>query len=120
MVRHRKGERKIGKTPPDVMKNAEKKVKEGMPIRQAAKSSGITYSTLRRYVKKSMNIYPDEVRFSPNYACRHVFTGAEEKILKEYLITACQIHYGVSRKALRKLAWGLAVRNGKTHPTIMG
>ncbi|GFS03814.1 hypothetical protein ElyMa_006480200 [Elysia marginata] len=117
MVRHRKGERKIGKTPPDVMKNAVKKVKEGMPIRQPAKSSGITYSTLRRCVNKSMKINPDEVRFSHNYACRQVFTDAEEKILKEYLITACHINYGVSRKALRKLAWELDVRNGKTYPT---
>ena len=88
-----------------------------MPIRQAAKRSGITYGTLWRNDKKSMNINPHEVRFSPNYACRQVFTDAEEKILKEYLITACQIHYCKSRKALRKLVLELAVRNGKTYPT---
>ncbi|GFS12480.1 hypothetical protein ElyMa_006698800 [Elysia marginata] len=60
MLRHRKGERKIGKTPPDIMKNAVKKVKEGMPIWQAAKSSGITYSTLQRYVKKRPSSAADQ------------------------------------------------------------
>ena len=118
MVRKRSGERKIGKTDEQTMKVAVRNVVEyGMSIRTAAKTSDIKNSTLRRYVEKFRKSAEDPISYAPNYSCRQVFTTDEEVALKDYLVKASEIQYGLTRLQVRELAYEFAFRNKKTFPT---
>ena len=118
MVRNRKrNERKIGKTDEQTMKEAVKNVVvDGMSIRTAAKAFDIKNSTLRRYVDKFKKTAADEMVYAPNYSCRQVFSADEELVLKDYLVKAAEIQYGLTCKQVRELAYQLAVRNKKKFP----
>lgn len=116
MPRKRKeGERKVGKVPGDVMKAALDEIMDGKKtIRKAAGFYDIALSTLRRYVKKA-TADPLE-RFSANYEVNRVFSLAEEKELFDYVMFACKIFHGLTKKQIKSLAYQLAVKNNKTFP----
>ena len=103
MVRNRKrNERKIGKTDKKMMKEAvQNVVVDGMSIRTAAKTFDIKNSTLRRYVDKFKKT-AGEMGYAPNYSCRQVFSAEEELVLKDYLVKAAEIHYGLTPKQVSK------------------
>ena len=117
MVRHRKIEKKIGRTEGSEMKKAVSLVLKGQSLRSVVKDTGIKYSTLRRYVKKARSAENlDDVRFFPNYACRKVFTETMEMQLKDYLIHASKIQYGLTFSDVRKLAFEYAKENAIIFP----
>lgn len=119
MVRNRKqNARKIGNTDKERMKDAVKLVlDDGRSIRQACQTFGMKFSTLRRYVEIARKSEDrNAMSYSPNYACRQVFTEEEETLLQEYLIKASKIQYGLTRMQVRKLAYEFALRNNKTFP----
>jgi len=78
----------------------------------------IIFPTLRRYVEKyKSSANPADVVFEPKYNCRRVFSDAEETMLKDYFIKASKIHYGLSLKSARKLAYQYGLRLNKSFPT---
>ncbi|XP_071638428.1 tigger transposable element-derived protein 6-like [Temnothorax longispinosus] len=91
-----------------------KVVDDEWSIQAAAESLGINRTTLHRYVKKYKETAPEErrcMRLTPNYATKVVFSPIIEESLKEYLMTASQMHHGLTRKQVMQLAYQLAVAN---------
>ena len=71
-----------------------------------------------RYVKKQKDADPStEVRMTPNYASRQIFTASQEKMLSEYLLKCSKMCYGKSTRDLRDLAYEIAQINNISMPT---
>ena len=70
-------------------------IKKGQSISAVSKRSKIAFSSLRQYVEKAKQHGLDEVKYAPNYKCRQVFTN-EEILLKDYVVKASRIHYGLA------------------------
>jgi hypothetical protein len=56
------------------------------------------------------------IKFEPNYSVRKVFDDAEEFMLRDYLIEACEFQYGLSPKQARSLAYDFAFTKKKVYP----
>ena len=70
--------------------------------------------TLKRYVRKTTQ-NPNTV-YRPNYVTKQIFSTDEEKLLCNFLVRAAKLHYGLSAKTTRKLAFDYAVANKKDVP----
>ncbi len=103
-----------GLTPPDKMKAAVHEVLAGACVNTVARENGIDRMTLKRYVRKT-RIDPNTM-CKPNYVTKLIFTEKEEQDLTEYLLKAAKLHYRLSTKTTRKLAYDFAACNGKTIP----
>lgn len=96
------------------MKAAAAAVLEGKAVNTVARESGINRMTLKRYVRK--------VRADPNAICRpayvttQIFSDEEETAFSDYLLHAAKLHYGLSTKTTRKLAFEFGVAISKTIP----
>lgn len=108
--------RKIGNHTADDMKNALTNIKNGMSVRKASKTSGISFSTLRRYYLKTKNVNVDEARLTPNYSVNKIFTTDQENMLKEYFKHCALLFYGLSAKECRKIAYQMANVNNLKMP----
>lgn len=58
----------------------------------------------------------DEVRFSPHYNNKLVFTPAEESELADYLLLASKHNHGLTTRGTRELAYEYATQNKKEMP----
>lgn len=116
MVRPRNKERKIGKTPAEHMEAAIKLVVESkLSIREAARETHVPFQTLHRYVKHAKE-NPDNIKTTPHYDVRRVFTDDQERELAEYAEICSKMAYGLSTSTLRKVAYEMAVRNNLEIP----
>lgn len=116
----------------DIKRAMEEVLTHKVSVRNAAARYNICKSTLflrlKKKVKKSIC---DHVNDSGNdtdveagasadqrskYASRQVFTVTEEKELEEYLVRSSEIHYGLTYRNARKLAYEFAVRLNKKFP----
>lgn len=112
MVRPRMKQRKIGNTSEEVMSDAVNLVLEQkFSIREAAKTNGISFQTLFRYVKKKTNSPDGCVSMKPNYAVRQIFSAKHEQDLAMYADACGKMCYGISTSTLRQLAYEMASRN---------
>ena len=122
---------KIGKTTSETMRNAVSDVLNGgLSAKAAAIKHNIPRSTLRRYLKKC-NDKADQIdwnspflegapRLTPNYSINQIFSCQEEDVLSEYFQTMSKLHHGMTPKCARKLAYDLAVANGKKNTCLVG
>ncbi len=95
--------------PEEILKAAiEDVVKNGFSLHCAAEKHGINYSTLRRYVLLFRR--DENVPLKPRYPFQTVFTVQQEEELGVYLKTCSQMCFGVTFKALRALAYELAIK----------
>ncbi|KAB0792960.1 hypothetical protein PPYR_12580 [Photinus pyralis] len=78
-------------------------INSNITIREAARQFEVTKSALQRYVAKYRNTEEDH----------KVFTDDEEQLLREYLINASNMCYGLSAKECRLFAYRFAVSNQK-------
>ena len=79
-------------------------------LNQAASDFEIPEATLRRYVKKSPNEYPQNLgRYLP------VFTEELENKLATYVVEMGKRYYGMTNWQMRKLAYEYAIRNNVPH-----
>lgn len=62
-------------------------------------------------MKKQKRSIGEEIRMTPNYACRRIFSDDQEKELVEYIVTCSQMCYGLSTIEIRKLAYDMALVN---------
>lgn len=117
MVRNRPVGRKIGNVDQNAMKAAVVDVLSGTSVRAVSARTGISFSTLNRWVNKAKKCdNPESLSFSPHYNCRQVFNDAEENALKDYILVASKIHFGLTTKQARDLAYQFALRNKKKFP----
>lgn len=127
MPRPKKTDKIIGKTSAETMRNALRDIENGgLSVKAAAIRYGIPRTTLRRYVAKIKD-RRDEIdwnspvlqgapRLVPNYTVNQIFPMEEEEILSEYFQTMAKLHHGLNPKCARKLAYDLALANGKKIP----
>lgn len=104
-----------GRTPPETMRDAVKQVIDGQPAQTVARAFGIDRMTLKRYVKKSRQ-NPDFDTFAPTFKHTQVFSLADEKRLADYILKASKLHYGLSTKTTRRLAFEYASVNSRKYP----
>lgn len=92
----------------------EKIVNDGFKLHRVAVDSGIDKTALSRHVKKAqLERTVDLVGYWGN---RRVFTDAEETLLSEYLIKACQMYFGMNPVEVRNLTFQLAMKYNKEMP----
>lgn len=102
---------------PTKMKTAVLSVaKNGKSVRAVAAEYGIDRKTLGRYVDKYKKSGDGNIEFKANHISCQVFSDKEEHVLKEYLLLASKLNYGLSSKATRNLAFQYAIANNKVIP----
>lgn len=118
----RKYERKtqIGSFTDACMREAVNRVLSGRSIRSVAKELNLSFQTLARYVTKQRLSPNDQLRMTPNYRVKQVFTDEEELTLVSYLVTCSNMFYGLPLLECRKLAYEVAVKNNKKIPETWG
>uniref|UniRef100_H2YFE2 DDE-1 domain-containing protein n=1 Tax=Ciona savignyi TaxID=51511 RepID=H2YFE2_CIOSA len=85
-------------------------------LRKAADHTGVKFQTLARYVNKQKAAGNNNVRMTPNYAVRRVFTDADEQELAEYIKTTARMCFGLTTVDTRKLAFEMAQKNNLDFP----
>ena len=83
-----------------------------MSIGQAAKQFEIKKSTLIFHLKKMKECGGKDYKYSPKKPKR-VFSDEEDLLLVQYLHDAANMHYGLSLKQVRYLAYEYAIKNKK-------
>lgn len=83
-----------------------------MSIGQAAKHFELKKPTLIFHLKKMEECGKEEYRYSPKKP-KQVFSEEEEFLLVKYLQDAANMHYGLTLKQVRALAYEYAIRNKK-------
>lgn len=101
---------------------AEAILMNGTPLRTAARQFGVSRTTLQRHIefckKNSSNSENTELNLAYFNRCAvwMVFSKDEEDALVQYLVVACNMHYGLSKQQVKKLALQYAKANGKKYP----
>lgn len=92
-------------------KAADEHFKDSRTIRALAKKYNLCHVTLYRYIKK---LKAGNIKATVGYHCvNRVFTVDEEKQQQDYLIECSAVYFGLSPSEVRKLAYELAIKNGK-------
>lgn len=115
MVRTYKKKTKRGEWSAGTMKEAVSQVlSRKMGYKKAANQFGVPQTTLERYVKKVKQ--GGEVSFGlPLGPIKTVFSEQEEREMVSYLKYMEERLFGLTTTDLRKMAYQLALRNGKKH-----
>jgi hypothetical protein len=84
-------------------------VKSGMCIREAARTHGISHSTLIRYIHRdNTNVQKP--------GSKAIFTAVEEKHFADHIVECANTFHGLSVQKTRELAYKYAVELGKVIP----
>lgn len=86
--------------------------KKEMTIGEAAKHYEMKKPTLIYHLHKLRESNNTEFKYSPKKP-KKVFTDEEELLLVQYLKSAANMHYGLTLKQVRVLAYEYAVHNNK-------
>lgn len=92
----------------DIIK-AKQLIKDGVSTRQAAKSCGIPYSTLKDRVQAN------NMNSGPQLGAKCVFTPEQEKQIAERCIAVSKIFHGITSLGVRRAAFEFAVKNKIKH-----
>ncbi|XP_031332515.1 uncharacterized protein LOC116162896 [Photinus pyralis] len=92
------------------LRNALEEVRKGSSIRRVAISFNISKSSLARHVSASQHVHNIvEFKYNPNIAVKQVFSTQQEEMICQYLKTASKMHYGLSTKQVKRLAYQYAI-----------
>ncbi|KAK9694564.1 CENP-B N-terminal DNA-binding domain [Popillia japonica] len=117
MPRRPSNQRKIGYNSEDSIKNGVVLIRNGMSMRQASKTVGVPFATLKRYYWKTKNTPSLEgLRLQPNYSVNKMFTTEQEHILKDYINHCALLFYGLTSKECRQLAYQCVIINNLKMP----
>ena len=95
-----------GQVPREVMERAIQAVKEGMPVRKAAKTYSIARTTLKNNLVKAKE--DSTAKLEPNYKHSQIF---KETSLANYLEKCSGMFHGLTTKNVRTLAYEMAFLN---------
>lgn len=99
---------------------AEAVLKDGVPVRTAARQFGVSRTTLQRHIEFCRKTSSETTELNCAYFNRcavwTVFSKDEEHALVQYLVDACNMHYGLSKQQVKKLAFQYAKANEKKYP----
>ncbi|XP_065669419.1 uncharacterized protein LOC136088752 [Hydra vulgaris] len=93
----------------NILKVAVAEVENGISLREAAYSAGISKSALHRCMKKKCQ-YP-AANLQPNYKHSMIFSVAQEETLSTYLKSCSDMLYGLTPVQVRALAFEMAQAN---------
>lgn len=117
MARGRKRKSDRGSFTKEQMKSAVNDVIENnVSLRNAAEQYNLKFQTFARYVTKQKNAVGEEIRMTPKYASRNIFSEAQELALKDYIIQCSKMCYGQTMFNVRTLAYEMAMVNGLNVP----
>ncbi len=109
---------------PSDLKNAIKAVtredENVISVREASHIYNVSTATLSRHVQKYQkycNQNEAEYEYRSNLDVKRIFSNEEEDALANYIITVADMHYGLSKKAVRKLAFEYAQADGEKIPS---
>lgn len=91
-------------------------ITNSMSFREAAEVFKVKVATLHRLVKAYKSSELDKFEYKPNNAVKKVFTEVMELELISYVKQAARMHYGLSKKEMRKLAFQYAKANNLNYP----
>lgn len=105
------------------MQSAMQDVLQGvLSYRKAADKYNLKLSTLESRVKKYKSRTDDKTSsnrtFESKYTSVQVFSIEEEKLLNDYIIKCCRMHYGLTVVQVRKLAYEYAKTLNLQYPAI--
>lgn len=116
MPRSKEGNKRV-KVSIENLQQAVKLVQEnGLSVRTAAKQCNVSRTTLQRHLGAHIESGDAEFSYKNNCSIRQVFSKEEEQALRDYLLTASSMHYGLSKQDVKKLAYQFAKANNKTYP----
>jgi len=87
---------------------------KGKAVKTVAREHGVNPMTLKRYVRK-VNA-GQSTTFTPQHVTTQIFTNADEQTIAECLFLSSKLHYGLSTKTARTLAYDVAIANNITVP----
>lgn len=117
MPRRQSHVRKIGNNSEDSIRKGLTLIRNGMSIRQASKTIGVPFSTLKRYYSNTKNAASLEgQRLQPNYAVNKIFSTEQECLLKNYVKHCALLFYGLTTKECRRIAYQCAKINNLKMP----
>ncbi|KAK1889375.1 Transmembrane channel-like protein 4 [Dissostichus eleginoides] len=96
-IRKRKTDRGV---PLPLLQRASNEVQEGKSVRAVAKSHDICHVTMYRFHKKRLRLESQGSK-SPQrvgYWTQKVFSTEQEMLLRDYLMEAADLYYGLSSK----------------------
>lgn len=107
-----------GPNPEDVEAAVKHVIKNNVSIRSAAKLYNVSKSPLARIIKevKSSGGDIENYKYKPKYESHLIFNEQEERELTEYIKHSARLHYGLTTKGIRELAYKYAKLNGKIYP----
>lgn len=85
-------------------------------IREAAQRYNVSKTTLIRHINSFKKSGEAEFSYHAQNNTQQVFTIKEENALKEYLLTAARLHYGLTKREVRSFAFQYAAANNKKFP----
>lgn len=88
----------------------------GLSVRTAAKECSLSRTTLQRHYDLHKKRGDADFTYENKCSIHKVFSKEEEKSLKDYLLKASGMHYGLSKADLKRLAYQFAKANGKKYP----
>lgn len=97
-------------------KQAYEDVKAGSSLRTAAKKNGLNHCTLLRYVRKRDAAGDGEEQGMGYKAHNRVFSQEQERELSKYLTRCADIYFGLTKKAVMKLAYELTFKYNLSRP----
>ena len=95
------------------MEAAVKSIQDGMSLRKAARLYNVSVETARRRVLEKVDL---ECRPGP----ATVLNEEEEKQLADYVLQMADMGFGLTNEDLRRTAYQLAEKLGKSHPFLNG
>ncbi|KAG8269999.1 hypothetical protein J6590_094982 [Homalodisca vitripennis] len=80
-------------------------LESGTSIRNAAKLCNVSRTTMQRHFESHVESGNKEFEYKNNSSIHQVFSEEEEICLRDYLLTASSMHYGLTKQDLKKLAY---------------
>ncbi|KAG5870821.1 hypothetical protein JTB14_023984 [Gonioctena quinquepunctata] len=113
MPRNKGGPKRIPVSSEHLICAAKKVLHKVLSIREAA---AVSKTTLIRHIGKFNRSEDAEFEYTASNNTKQVFTNEEEHCLQQNLITAAHLHYGLTKRDVRHLAYQYAFANKKNIP----
>lgn len=94
-----------------LQKAVEDVLENKIPVRQAAKKYDISRSTLSNHIRIHLNSENPTLEYNAKNYVKKVFSLEQELQLEQYLTQAASLHYGLTKKDARTLAFQYAREN---------